>query len=94
MYRYNVFFRANGSTKITSAVRLIQFRTPVQKGEKILLASHIKKLWDYLPKWALEQGTWLVKEVIHTVEGEQVTEQMEADILIVVPAADPLLTKE
>ena len=84
MYQYRVFLK-RGLTEAVTPEKPIGFLTQAYKGEKVILPQHSKKIWG-MPKWVLNQGTWLVEEVIHQIESAV----EKADILILVPASDSL----
>jgi hypothetical protein len=46
---------------------VLNFLTPLVKGEMVLLPSHMQELWK-LPDWVNKQSTWRIEEVIHQAD--------------------------
>jgi len=66
-YKYQVFFKKKNTSKAITTFEPFTFYEPIGKGEKVVLASHLKKMKN-MPNWVLRQNAWIVEDVVHTAE--------------------------
>jgi hypothetical protein len=86
-YKYRVFLKKKTDFRAITTTESLTFYAPAHKGEKVILASHLKKLKE-MPDWVLHVNTWLVKDVVHVAEKSEGLVK-EGTILILIPSGLP-----
>jgi hypothetical protein len=86
-YRYRVFLKRDPVSKPITTSKAITFFLPVTKGEKVILASHLKKLRG-MPDWVRGINAWLVEDIVHIAEKSDGLLK-EGAILVLIPSTLP-----